>query len=359
MKILIISLAGIGDSLMLSPALKVLRENKPHAEIHVITMLRGAYEIYSNNRDINKLIHFDFLNEGYFKSLRFVYKMRKEKYDLSINVYPMNRREYNFISFLIGAKERLGHYYNHQNLRNLNFLHTKYIKEDDTRHNVEENIELLSLLGINAPDVPPLNLKLPEENPEFSKRWFAERKIDERDLVIGFHAGSATLKNHIQRRWNPDNFASLGTALIEKYNAKILIFGGPEEQPLKKYTNEKMNKSGFTVDTESLFDTIYIMKYCRIFITNDSALMHIAAALNLNTIALFGPTHEEWVHPWNTTYKIVRSGFDCDACFYYSTRPLTCKYKDTPFACIRSLTVDDVLQHTNEFLKEINIKNKL
>ncbi|MCK4965789.1 glycosyltransferase family 9 protein, partial [bacterium] len=110
------------------------------------------------------------------------------------------------------------------------------------------------------------------------------------------------------------------------------------------------------VDTESLFDTIRIMKRCRIFITNDSALMHIAAALNLNTIALFGPTHEEWVHPWKTTYKIARSGFDCDACFYYSPRPLTCKFKDNPFACIRSLTVDDVLKNTDDFLKEINIQ---
>ena len=355
MKILILSLAGIGDSLMFSPALKILRENKPDAEIHVLTMLRGAYEIYSNNQDINELIHFDFLSEGYLKSLRFVYKMRKEKYDLSINVYPMNRREYNFITFVIGAKQRLGHSYNHQNLRNLNFLHTKSVKEEDTRHNVEENVKLLSLLGIDVNNIPPLNLVLPGESSEFSSRWFSEREIDDKDLIIGFHAGSATLKNHIRRRWKADNFASLGTALIKKYNAKILIFGGPEEQPLKKYINEKMNNGGFAVDTGSLFDTIHIMKHCKIFITNDSALMHVAAALNLNTIALFGPTHEEWVHPWKTAYKIVRSGFDCDACFYYSPRPLTCRFRDNPFACIRSLTVNDVLKNTGDFLKEINI----
>lgn len=354
MKILILSLAGIGDSLMFSPALNILRKKNPDAEIHMLTMLRGAYEIYSNNPDISKLIHFDFLHEGYFNSFRFIYKMRKEKYDLSINVYPMNRREYNIISFLIGARERLGHSYNHQNIRNLNILHSKKVREDDSIHNVEENVHLLSLLGIKIDEIPPLILPLQSKESEFVKQWFIEKNIRDNDFIIGFHAGSATLKNHIQRRWSPDNFALLGTSLIAKYNAKVLIFGGPEEQPLKNRINEKMINKGVTVNTESLFDTIYIMKRCSLFITNDSALMHISAALNLNTVALFGPTHEEWVHPWKTTYKIVRSDFSCDACFYYSPRPLTCKFKDNPFACIRTLTVDNALQQIEDFLKEIN-----
>src|SRR4030065_2294851 len=101
MKILIIALSGIGDALMFTPALKLLRKNLPNAEIDVLAMYRGAQEIYSSNPNLNKVIHFNFLEEGAFKSLTFLFQLRK-KYDASINVYPSNRKEYNVISFLIG-----------------------------------------------------------------------------------------------------------------------------------------------------------------------------------------------------------------------------------------------------------------
>ena len=140
MKILILSLAGIGDSLMFTPALSILKKNMPDAEIHILSMLSGTSEIYKFNKDVDKNIYFNFLKEGVIKSLIFLYKLSKEKYDISINVYPMNRYEYNIVSSLTGAKIRLGHLYNHQNIKNLNFLHTKKIKEDDNLHNVVENV---------------------------------------------------------------------------------------------------------------------------------------------------------------------------------------------------------------------------
>jgi len=87
MKILILSLAGIGDSLMFTPALKVLRRDMPDAEIHVLTMISGANELYLYNKDVDRNFYFDFLKKGVFKSLIFLYKMRKEKYDISIKIH--------------------------------------------------------------------------------------------------------------------------------------------------------------------------------------------------------------------------------------------------------------------------------
>jgi heptosyltransferase-2 len=353
MKILILSLAGIGDSLMFTPALKVLRENLPDAEINVLTMFPGANQIYAFNVNANKKMHFNFMKEGAIKSLLFIKKLRKEKYNFSINVDPMNRWEYNVISFLIGAKTRIGHFYNHQNIINLNFLHTKKIKEDDNIHNVIENVRLLKFLGIETNEIPELNISLPERNSSFAIKWLQENKINDNDLIIGFHPGSSTLKNHIHKRWLPENFASLGNNLIRKYNAKILLYGGSEEKELKRNINKIMNNNAYIVETENLFKTIDIMKYCKIFITNDTALMHLASALKLNIVAIFGPTSELYAYPWKTKHKIVKTNIHCRPCFYYSPKRLTCSIKNSPFACIRTLSVNTVLEKVEELLKEI------
>ena len=67
--------------------------------------------------------------------------------------------------------------------------------------------------------------------------FLSSNKINEKDFVVGFHPGCATLKNHIKRRWEPEKFAALGKKLIKEKNAKIFLFGGPEEEELKSSIN--------------------------------------------------------------------------------------------------------------------------
>ena len=73
MKILVLALAGIGDALMFTPALKLLRQSLPSAQIDALVMFTGTKEIYNTNPNFNKVIHFDFLKEGVLNSLKFVF----------------------------------------------------------------------------------------------------------------------------------------------------------------------------------------------------------------------------------------------------------------------------------------------
>ncbi len=343
MKILILALSGIGDALMFTPALQFVRKAHPDAEIDALVMFGGVKDIYERNENINNVIHFDFLNGGMFAALKFVLKLRG-RYDASINVYPANRKEYNLINFLIGAKKRAGAKYLRRDFRELGFLNNVRITESDSVHNVITNIKLAAALtGDDFTGEPALNFPLIEVDEKFSSKFLTANNISPSDAIIGFHPGCASLKNHIKRRWEPEKFAELGKRLIEKNKANILIFGGPEEKDLKnKILNEINSESAFFVDSKNLAESAALIKKCDVFVSNDSSLMHVAAAMQRKTVAIIGPTNQNYIHPWHTQYSIVTLNLDCSPCFIYSPRPLICTRTDIKFKCIKELNTDMV-----------------
>jgi heptosyltransferase-2 len=346
MKILILALSGIGDALMFTPALKLLRQSNPAAQIDALVMFKGTKEIYKSNPDFNNVIHFDFLKEGIINSLKFVLGLRN-KYDASINVYPSNRKEYNIISFLIGAKQRAAVEYLRMNSQNFGWLNNVTVLENDETHNVQTNIELIEkLLNIKFDEEPSMQISLTDQDKLFAEKYFKENKISGNDFVVGFHPGCATLKNHIKRRWEPEKFAELGKKLIKDKNAKVLLFGGSEEDDLKSSIKEMINsENSFVIKTEKFIQSIAIMKRCNVFVTNDSALMHVASALGLKVVAIIGPTNPNYIHPWKTEHKIISLNLDCAPCFFYSPKPLTCSRKDVQFKCIKELDVEMVYKN--------------
>jgi heptosyltransferase-2 len=352
MKIIIIALSGIGDALMFTPALKLLRTQLPDAQIDVLVMFKGAQDILINNPNITNVYRFDFLKEGNLNSLKYIFSLRG-KYDTSINVYPSNRKEYNIISFLIDAKYKAAVKYLRKDFSNLGFLNSIRTTENHSVHNVQANIKLISkLLNKKFDEEPPLELLINEEDEVRAQKFFSNNNILNDDLVVGFHPGCATLKNHIKRRWEPEKFAELGKNLIDEYQAKILVFGGSDEAELKNLVKEKIDShDAIVVNTNGILQSAAIMKRCGVFITNDSSQMHIAAALQLNIVAIIGPTNSNFIYPWKSEHKIVTLNLDCAPCFFYSPRPLICSRDDVQFKCIKELSVDMVFTAFEQFLR--------
>lgn len=344
MKILILALSGIGDALMFTPAITLLRKHLPDARIDALVMFKGVKEMYDRNENLNSVYHFDFMKQGFVSSLLYIFSLR-HNYDTSINVYPSNRKEYNIISFLIGAKQRAGAQYLRKDGANLGRLNNVRVTETDNTHNVETNIKLINkLINKDLNEKPNLYFPLSDEDKLTSKRLLTSYKICDDDFVVGFHPGCAVLKNHIMRRWEPEKFAELGKRFTDERNAKVLIFGGPEEKKLKEYIAGQINHSSVAVvNTANLAQAAAVIKRCDLFITNDSSLMHIASAMRRKVIAIIGPTNPHYIHPWNTEHKIVTLNLDCAPCFIYSPSPLICFRDDIKFKCIKELSVEMVM----------------
>jgi len=350
-KILILALSGIGDALMFTPAVKELRRIYPNSVIDAVVMYGGVKDIYSRLSYFNNIYHFNFINQKFYPALKFVSQFMGE-YDTSINVYPSNRKEYNVISFLIGAKRRLAINYNRKDCVNLGFLNNLRIQEDDQFHNVEENIKLIEKLShqqINQ--IGKLEFNLLKEDYVFAESYFDNANVQNSDLLIGFHPGCSTLKNHANRRWATEKFGRLAKLLVEKHSAKIFVFGGKDEDELKNQVISFAQSGNiFSVRTENLAQTAAIMSRMKVFVTNDSSLMHVASALALNVVSLIGPTNLNYIHPWKTNYKVSSLNLECSPCFYYSPKPLTCIRTDVKYKCIRELEIDNVYKNVLSFI---------
>lgn len=352
MKILVNALSGIGDALMFTPALSILKKELPDSQIDVLVMFKGVKDLYESLGEVDNVYHHDMLNSSKFSNLNYIYNLRKNRYDISINVYPSNRKEYNIVNLLIGAPKRAAVKYNRKDRLNLGFLNNYRIEENDNLHCVEENIKQIeNLLNIKVEDIPKLNFPLPEEDQDFAVEYSQKMGISNNDFVVGIHAGCSVLKNHINRRWSPDKFAELTSVLINKKNAKVLLFGGPDENELKSEIVAQVNSSQLiNVETKNLRQTAAVIKRSDLFVTNDSGLMHIAAALERKIIPVIGPTNGNYIHPWKTEYKTASLHLDCSPCFYYSPKPLTCSRKDVQFKCLKELSVEKVLNTIEEII---------
>jgi heptosyltransferase-2 len=253
---------------------------------------------------------------------------------------------------MIGANKRAGVKYLRQDLLQLGFLNNSRVNENDLLHNVEENIRLSEkLLGFSSVDTPDLTLPLGEDDRAFAKIYFDKARIDDGAIVIGFHAGSATFKNQINRRWDPQKFAELARLLVKNRNAHVLVFGGPEEKTLiTEIAHTSGSKQVLVPPSSTIIESASLMKRCNAFVTNDSGMMHLAAALKLPTVAIIGPTNTNYIHPWHTEYEVASLFLDCSPCFVYSPRPLRCSRNDIKFKCIKELTAETVFQRVIHLL---------
>ncbi len=353
-KILVLPLYGIGDVLMTTPAIRNLKEQLD-VEITYLHMFKTTRDILLHNPYVDENIHFPFLEASKFNSLCFLMRFRK-KLDCSINFYPSNRRDYNLAAFIAGSPIRIGHRYLLGDIKEMNFLKTNAVMENDSLHCVEENLRLLDLMDIQVRRPYPLEIYLPEEERLFAHQWLKERKIDEK-ILVGIHPGTSAFKNHDKRRWPQASFADLINRLaLELRGSVFLLFGGPEEKPLRQeiISMSDNNDKVISIDSLTIRQAASLIQKCRLFITNDSGLMHIAAAMQVPTVAIFGPTNPVWVRPWGVKHRIVRLGLSCSPCFRYSPRPLRCD-ANLDYACLKDISVDFVFNACIDLVKEAAI----
>ena len=230
MKILVNSLAGIGDTLIATPFLHELRANFPDATIDAFVLWAGSKDILEGNPHLNTVLQKNLIKDGPLQSLPFLLALRRRRYDLSINVHTLGRVHYRVVARLIGARLRLSHQY-HGSSSLDRLLVNRMVPEDYSVHSVQNNNRLLALLD-KKPLLPRHEFEIFLTDAE--RKWaddFITQHAPAPRRRLGIHIGSGGTKNLRLKRWPFAHYRELLGRLKRSHpELAVLLFGGPEEQ---------------------------------------------------------------------------------------------------------------------------------
>jgi len=309
MKILVISLAGIGDTLIATPLLHELRLNYPDAVIDALVIWPGARDLLKGNPWINTVHQRNLMQESSLAAARYFLSFRKERYDISINTHPQSKLLYRIAARLIGARQRLSHWYDHSSFVDRLFVN-HFAPQDYQRHSIEMNLDLLGLLGKRS-QLPEHEFELfftPEEVAE-ADQLAQEARLGSR-RVIGIHVGSGTTKNLIFKRWPLEHWIELVKRITrERADAIVMLYGGPEEKTEnERILREAAHERLVMPKTRSLRVAASLMRHCEAFISVDNALMHIAAAMKVpKQIVIESPAWGPTLAPYRRPFVLVEN----------------------------------------------------
>jgi heptosyltransferase-2 len=202
-------------------------------------------------------------------------------------------------------------------------------------------VEMLEALGF-TPSRAPLALTPTEAQRIAAEQHLARFGIAGRRPLVGMAPGAAYGP---AKRWFPERFAAVADRLAERFACPVLLFGSAGDRA----STEAVQSAAKTALVDiagrtSLGDAIALIACCDLFITNDSGLMHVAGALGVPTVAVFGSTDPKTTYPLGERTVLVRRPVDCSPCLRQEC--------PTDFRCMDLVTVDEVLEHSTRLLEE-------
>jgi ADP-heptose:LPS heptosyltransferase len=341
-KILVMELGNLGDIVGILPFLKNLRMSYPEARISLLAN-PSMFPLLENLAVVDELIPARFPWAVHFSQwkrynpfsamwaglARTVLHLRRQGFDMALSGRGDLRD--NFILWLTGIRRRVGY-----GFLGGGFLLTERVMPDLTRaHRADCWLHLLEHLGKPVLERTP-HLELGGDERESAEKFLAERGAGPGDVVIGIHPG-ARIRT---RQWGAENFHAVGEALAEKFGVRIVWFEDPSEKA-------GADRNGAFISAAlPLRQFMALLASCKMLVCNDSGPMHIASALGVPVVAVFGPTEPAWFGPLGEEKKIVmRESFWCrpcaDRCIF-----------DQPY-CLRTISIEQVLLTAVDYVKSL------
>jgi heptosyltransferase-2 len=338
-RILIRATNWVGDAVMSMPAFEAVRENFP--ESHITILARPwVVPLYKSHAAVNEVIPYK-RGYGYWKDasefVRVIRLVRALHFDMAILF--QNAFEAALIARLAGIKIRVGY-----NTDGRGFLLSHSVARGTEvlkLHQVEYYLTFLRALGWNAPTKDPA-LRADPEAVARVRALLASKGIGDQGLLVGLSPGAAYGP---AKRWPVERFAAIGDRAIREWGAKVVVIGTEKEKELgdtliSGVERGAVNFCGLT----GLGEALALIKLCRVFVSNDSGLMHVAAALKVPTVAIFGSTDPDATGPRGKNARIVKQDMECSPCLKPDCR--------TGYRCLLAVQPDDVWREMEKLRTE-------
>jgi len=307
-------------------------------------MVRKEYsELIRSNPNLDHIFEFD-AQRGFQELRRFKEIVRREKYDLIIDIHNSLRSRY--IRSFSGAKNVV--VINKRIVARTMLVRLKKNYYHDIVSVADRYIEPVRVYEIEN-DAQGLEIFIPDETIRKISGIMSPLKLHLYGKVVGFCPSA----KHATKRWPEERFIVTGIRLGHELKAKILLFGGKDDAVLcstivNGINKESENSCAIEYSNQfSLIETAAAMQFCDVIVTNDSGLMHIAAAMKKKVVAIFGSTVCEFgFFPVGTENVILeRKGLYCRPCSHIGRS----NCPEGHFRCMNEIQVGDVIDSIKAF----------
>jgi len=307
MRILVMLLLPIGDTLFATPAIHALRRHYPKAHITALAYPTNS-GILRNNPDLDEILLWPTREQwqGIRGLARLFTRLRRGHFDLAVEFSNYNW----WLSKLTGAYERV-----EMRLPSFWWIRPGAGREWRKHHAVEHYADVVRQRGIAVTDMRLRIFPTQEERGKASL-WLERHRVEPGELLVAMHPGGEGLWG--RKRWGVEGFARVADGLSEQLGARIVIMGGKDDAPLAaelawRTRTHIINAAGQT----TLGETAALAARCALFVGSDSSPLHIASAMGTRVVGIYGPTDPRSYHPWvpggreGIDYAVVRSPLAC------------------------------------------------
>ena len=347
-RILIVRLSALGDVVNTLPALTALRRAYPKAHMAWLVEDRAA-DVLHNHPLLDEVIVFPrskwqqsfSLRRGRWRTLadcyQFFSELRARRFDTAID-FQGNAKS-GFLTYMSRARRRFG--FDRRNSSEGNTVFTnRRVRIEDPRVNRAEKYLMLARAVGGAKG--PVRAELPTWPAEarMARDRLREARLTRRPLIV-LHPGTSEFGAF--KRWPPERFGRLARRLVRRWKASILITWGPRERPLAMKAAAAAGRSAVvSPPTHNVRELAELLRQADLFIGADTGPMHIAAALGVPVVALFGPKDPVLHGPYGERTRVVRAGVECSPCS---------KRACDDAKCMTSITPEMVMAAAEELLK--------
>jgi ADP-heptose:LPS heptosyltransferase len=336
-RILIVRTAYIGDVVMTIPVLKPLKARFPQAHVAFLTATQAA-PVLENNPYLDEVITYDpfwFYPASSTGYRAFIQGLRRRPFDLVIEARG-DIRELFFIVRPLQARYKVSY-----RVGGGGYFLTHVVPYRGLAHKVEYHLDLVRYLGCETGPTE-WGVYLTDTEKRRVGEILGEHSL--REPFIAAHPGSRVAL----KRWPAEKCAALYDALIATSGLPLVVLGVAGERPFAEEILRRMRQPAVDlVGKLGLRELAGTLARSRVFVCNDSAPMHIAAAMKTPTVAIFGPSKSVETGPYGPGHRVVEKDFPCRA----SCDENTCRHVRHN-ACMKDLQVDEVHRAVSAVLEE-------
>ncbi len=327
----------IGDAVMMTPALCALRRRFPRAQITVLAK-PWVVPVFEESPHVDRILVYD--KDGRHKGVRGFFRLTRElrAFGFDAAILYQNAFEAALIAYGSGIPVRVGY---PTDGRGFLLTHRSTLPLPHRKtHQVDYYLGILEETEVSI-KCRRLHLSIGTEAAQRARRTLTRFGIQNHKVRVGMNPGAAYGP---AKQWPLERFAAVGDRIAEAFGAQILVFGGPNDRPLGFELCRRMKHPAVNLAGETdLAEAMALIRECTLFVTNDSGLMHVASALEVPLIAIFGSTDPQRTGPWGFRGALLRSGIPCSPCLE-SVCPLG------HLQCMREIGADKVFEAAKAYL---------